>query len=186
MLAAENGTRYRKPTINEPGGDLGHNGDLAWETATRAFLQSPQSAGYNVIVWSWCGGVSDNDEAGIDAYLGAMSALENDYPDRTFVYMTGHTDGSGQNGTLRRMNRRIRDYCVAHGKVLFDFEDIESWDPAGTYYPDISDDCAWCTTWCAGHACPSCGDCAHSHCYNCYRKGKAFWWMMARVAGWGG
>ena len=27
---------------------------------------------------------------------------------------------------------------------------------------------------------------AHSHCLNCYQKGKAFWWMMARIAGWDG
>ena len=62
--------------------------------------------------------------------------------------------------------------------------DIESYDPDGNYYPDASDDCGWCSTWCAGHSCPACGSCAHSHCFNCYLKGKAFWWMMARLAGW--
>jgi hypothetical protein len=27
-------------------------------------------------------------------------------------------------------------------------------------------------------------ECAHSHCFNCYLKGKAFWWLLARMAGW--
>ena len=39
--------------------------------------------------------------------------------------------------------------------------------------------------WCASHSCPTCGDCPHSHCFNCYQKGKAFWWMMAKIYGWG-
>jgi len=113
-----------------------------------------------------------------------MDQLEQDYPNVTFVYMTGHTDGSGEDGTLRVNNRMIRDFCVLNGKVLFDFEDIESWDPEGTYYPDITDACGWCETWCQAHTCPSCSSCAHSHCFNCFLKGKAFWWLLARLEGW--
>ena len=69
-----------------------------------------------------------------------------------------------------------------------DFADIESYSPDGTYYPNGNDDCGWCSTWCASHDCPDagCGSCAHSHCFNCYQKGKAFWWMLARTAGWDG
>ena len=43
------------------------------------------------------------------------------------------------------------------GKVLFDFADIESYDPAGNYYPNGSDACEWCDDWCAAHP----GDCAN-------------------------
>lgn len=57
----------------------------------------------DVVVWSWCGGVSGNTVAGIDAYLGAMAALEADYPDLTFVYMTGHLDGGGAHRWQRRV-----------------------------------------------------------------------------------
>ena len=78
----------------------------------------------------------------------------------------------------------IRAYCLAEDKVLIDFADIESWDPAGNWYPYESDACNWCTDWCAEYSCPNCDDCAHSHCFNCYQKGKSFWWMMARVEGW--
>jgi hypothetical protein len=166
--------------------DLGTLGDDAWVTTTRFELDYHSE--YNVVMWSWCSGVSTNNEAGINTYLSDMDQLEYDYPNVTFIYMTGHLDGTGPTGNLHLRNEQIRDYCIAHNKILFDFADIESYDPDGTYYPDESDACAWCTTWCAdlAHDCPTCAECPHSHCFNCYRKGKAFWWMMARISGWSG
>ena len=169
--------------IEEESGDLGTGGATAWADTTRTRLGLAGSD-INVVMWSWCGGVSSNDAAGIDAYLAAMDALESEYPSVRFVYMTGHTDGTGASGTLRTMNARIRAWCVAHDKILYDFEDIESYDPAGAYYAEVSDACEWCGTWCASHTCASCGDCAHSHCFNCYQKGKTLWWLLARIAGW--
>jgi len=32
----------------------------------------------------------------------------------------------------------------------------------------------------------ACDECAHSQALNCVLKGRAFWWMMARLAGWNG
>jgi hypothetical protein len=177
---------YASPDFTEPGGDLGAEGDLAWEETTRAFLDDQSNSDINVVMWSWCGGVSDNTEDGINIYLDAMNQLEHDYPNRIFIYMTGHLDGTGEDGTLRIRNRQIRRYCEDNNKILFDFEDIESWDPDGNYYPDESDGCEWCDAWCASHDCPNCGECAHSHCFNCYQKGKAFWTMMALLTGWDG
>ena len=182
MLAAE-GAEYTVPAFHEVGDDLGHNGDVTWATATRTYLDAHPGE-YNVVMWSWCGGVSDNTEAGINTYLNTMAQLEDEYPDVLFIYMTGHLDGTGIAGNLYARNNQIRAYAAANDKILFDFADIESYDPDGNYYADGSDDCGWCSTWCAAHACPACASCAHSHCFNCYLKGKAFWWMMARVAGW--
>jgi hypothetical protein len=136
-----------------------------------------------MVMWSWCGGCSDNTEEGINIYLNAMNGLEQDYPGVTFIYMTGHLDGGGPEGNLYLRNNQIRDYCNNNDKILFDFADIESYDPDGIYYPDASDACEWCYDWCAIYPCPDCG-CAHSHCFNCYLKGKAWWWMMARIWGW--
>jgi hypothetical protein len=109
-----------------------------------------------------------------------------------FILMTGHTDGSNTPETknsLKYNNQLVRQYALNNGKVLYDFEDIESWDPAGNYHPNTSDDCAWCTTWCQQHQ-TDCldlpADCEHSHGFNCILKAKAFWWMMARLAGWDG
>ncbi len=178
--------------------DLGHNGDLYWEQLTRQQLNSPGND-RNVVMWSWCGGVSDNSVAGINIYLNAMNQLELDYPNVTFIYMTGHLDiWSWAN--LKARNQQIRDYCIANNKILFDFADIESYNPDGTFFNYASDDCSywqgagwgylgnWAQEWCAAHPgsdlCWNC-DCAHSESLNCNLKGRAFWWMMAKMAGWG-
>ena len=96
---------------------------------------------------------------------------------------------TGQSGNLHARNNQIRSYCQTNNKILFDFADIERYDPDGIHYPDGTDWCEWCETWCTSHSCPALDcvddeDCQHSVCFNCYQKGKAFWWMMARIAGW--
>ena len=73
--------------------------------------------------------------------------------------------------------------------MLFDFADIESWDPDGIHYPDTDDSCPWCQPWCDANpgACPDPPiSCTHSHSLVCDLKGRAFWWMAARLAGWEG
>jgi len=178
-----------------PNGDLGHNGSLTWYYATRDMLDQPD-CDRNVVMWSWCGGVSDNSEEGINIYLTHMNQIETDYPGVTCIYMTGHLDGSGEAGNLNIRNNQIRDYCNANGKVLFDFADIESYDPDGDYFLDLyaNDNCDynggnWAIEWCdenpGNEMCDYCS-CAHSQSLNCNMKGRIFWWMMGRMAGWDG
>ena len=108
------------------------NGATDWANDTRSFLNDKvNSSDVNVIVWSWCGGVSGATEEQIDLYLSLMNDLEQDFPDVKFVYMTGHLDGTGLEGNLHICNEQIRTYCQDSNKVLYDFADIESYDPDG-------------------------------------------------------
>jgi hypothetical protein len=191
----------------EHAGDLGYEGDLAWRDATVTMLGLVGND-RNVVMWSWCGGVSDNTRAGIKTYLNAMNKLEQRYPDVRFVYMTGHLDGTGATGNLNKRNNQIRAYCRKNNKVLFDFADIESHAPKGSvnFMRRMADDNCdydsdgngnldrnWAADWIADHPNSSltrlagkCAECAHSQQLNCVLKGRAFWWMMARLAGWDG
>ena len=141
---------------------------------------------FNCSMWSWCGQQSWNSVRTVQRYLEALDLLEQEYPAMRFIYMTGHTDGGSR--ILRRNNDLVRSYCRENNKVLFDFADIESWDPEGNHYPDTTDACEWCYDWCAKH--PEDGvnlpECAHTHGFSGVLKAKAFWWMMARLAGWDG
>jgi len=177
-----------------PSGDLGNPDRVTWESRTRTYLNGSGSD-RNVVVWSWCG-QADTSEENINTYLTLMNGLEDDYPDVTFVYMTGHLNGTGVEGNLNVRNNQIRDYCTANNKILFDFADIESYDPDGNYFLDrgATDTCNydggnWADEWCAAHPgdplCEAC-DCAHSRSLNCNLKGRAFWWMLARITGWSG
>jgi len=173
--------------------DLGNPNRMAWATATRTYLNAHPEV--NVIMWSWCG-QADGSEEDIETYLDLMSELEEDYPDVRFVYMTGHTNGTGLTGNLHLRNQQIRDYCEANEKILFDFEDIESYDPDGEYFGDknVTDSCGysggnWAIEWQESHTegvdwyeCSS----AHSEPLNANLKAYAAWWMWARIAGWDG
>ncbi|HOD70076.1 MAG: Bacterial Ig-like domain (group 2) [Deltaproteobacteria bacterium ADurb.BinA179] len=181
--------------------DLGNPSRTAWANATRAYLDEHPEV--NVVMWSWCGQVSDATQSDIDTYLGLMDALENEYPDVQFVYMTGHLDGTGLTGNLHLRNEQIRRYCIDGGKILYDFADIETYDPDGVYYGDRfpndacdydSDgdgvrDANWAREWQNSHMegrdwydCYS----AHSEPLNANLKAYAAWWLWASIAGWDG
>ncbi len=175
--------------------DCGYYPD--WVDETREYLDSPANSDINVIIWAWCGQVSSRTQQSmITRYLDPMTQLEIDYPDITFVYMTGHADGTGLSGNLHIRNQQIRDYCEANNKVLYDFYDIECYDPNGNYFGDknVNDNCDydggnWANEWQNSHTedvdwyeCES----AHSQTLNANQKTYAAWWMFARLAGWDG
>ncbi|NTV80316.1 MAG: hypothetical protein HGA24_02715, partial [Candidatus Aminicenantes bacterium] len=167
--------------------DLGNPNRTAWESATRTYLN--QNPAVNVIIWSWCGQV-DGSQSDIQLYLDLMSGLERDYPNVKFVYMTGHTDGAPLTGNVPTRNKQIRDYCLANDKILYDFADIESYDPDGDYFGDklVNDACDydsngdgtrdsnWAIIWQNAHpgewySCSS----AHSQPLNANLKAYAAW-----------
>jgi hypothetical protein len=181
--------------------DLGNPDFTAWESATRSYLNNSSHSNVNVVIWSWCGQVSWASEEDINTYLNLMTGLENDYPNVKFVYMTGHLDGSGLTGNLNSRNDQIRNYCDLNNKILYDFNDIESYDPDGNYYldKDATDNCDydsdgngsldqnWAINWQNSHTLNvDWYDCspAHTQALNGNLKAYAAWWLWAKLAGW--
>ncbi len=187
--------------IDRPFGvpDLGNPDGSAWEEATRTYLDS--NTDVNVVIWSWCGQVADASESYINNYLSLMTGLENDYPDVDFVYMTGHLTGESTGSNIFIRNRQIRDYCINNNKILYDFADIESYDPDGAYYADkrADDNCDydsdndgyhdanWAIDWQDAHPgewyqCRA----DHTQPLNANLKAYAAWYLWARLGGWNG
>jgi hypothetical protein len=182
-------------------GDLGAPDRTSWATQTRTYLAA--NADVNVIIWSWCGQVSTSTEADITAYLNLMSGLEKDFKNVKFVYMTGHLDGTGLTGNLHLRNEQIRNYCKTNNKILFDFADIECYNPDGVYFgaKKPNDACdydndgngslesnwaiQWQNTHTQGKDWYNCSS-AHSQPLNANQKAYAAWWLWARIAGWDG
>lgn len=128
---------------NPESGDGSNLSDYA--TGSPAY-NAAQCDSCNTIIWSWCGQVSyNNDTTHIPNYLANMTQIENDYPMVNFVYMTGHADGYPAYSALRANNDLIKQYCNENNKILYDFEDIESWDPDGNFYGDkhLTGGCNW-------------------------------------------
>jgi hypothetical protein len=181
--------------------DLGNPDRTSWASATRTYLNA--NPDINVVIWSWCGQVSSATQADINTYLSLMAGLETDYPGVKFVYMTGHLDGSSLTGNLHLRNEQIRNYCRDNNKILYDFEDIESYNPDGTYFGDKipndacdydsnsygTQDANWAVQWQDAHTngvdwfdCSA----AHSQPLNGNLKAYAAWWLWAILAGWSG
>ena len=181
-------------------GDVGYYPQ--WVTNTRNYLDDSSHSDVNVIIWSWCGQVGGKYADGTleSQYLTPMTQLEAEYPNVTFVYMTGHVD-IWDDADNKAANQMIRDYCNANGKVLYDFADIERYDPDGTYFEYVHDSCDyydsaggtklgnWATEWQNSHtegvdwySCSS----AHSEALNANQKAYAAWWLWARLGSWEG
>jgi len=189
------------------GGDVGYYPD--WYNNTVSYLGTVNSATgkgennpeVNVIMWSWCGQAAGYSESQmVSDYLTPMSNLEKEYFNVKFIYMTCHLDGTGAEGNLNKRNEQIRNYCKANNKILYDFADIESYDPDGNVnYMELfgNDNCDytsvtggsknWANDWQESHTenvdWYSCSA-AHSQSLNGNRKAFAAWWMFARMAGW--
>ncbi|MBN2330274.1 MAG: right-handed parallel beta-helix repeat-containing protein [Candidatus Aenigmarchaeota archaeon] len=146
---------------------------------------------YNYSIFFFCGEHNGPPEY-IQAYLGNMTLFEQQHPEVGFIYATGH---SALSLSVPANNAMIRDYAISNNKLFFDFADIEHYDPDGNYYPNEDGTCVWCENWCSNHP-ADCQNllprlesgvmtgCPHAHGFLCRVKAKAFWVMLAMLAGW--
>jgi hypothetical protein len=175
---------------------------------TREFLDSPNGADINVILWSWCSIAGHN----IPFYLSTMQTAITEYPDVKFVFITGHAEGGGEGDSSDSRNNVIRDFvnnnafCDTHQCILFDFADMENYDPDNNYFLDKYvtdalnyDGGNWGLEYLTRHPTGLNADlttlinydCAHSSSpyeanVNCALKAQAAWYMFARMVGWDG
>ncbi|MBN1801761.1 MAG: hypothetical protein JW891_09665 [Candidatus Lokiarchaeota archaeon] len=189
----DGGTDGALDLVDINGADLSAN-LYNFNEITRTFLDDTNNNNINVVMWSWCALHTSPEEIG--TYLSNMSQLELEYPGVSFVYMTGHLDGTGEDGPVHVANQMIRNYCSVNNKILYDFADIESYDPDDNYFLDLgaTDHCDyvggnWALEWQNTHTMGvhwySCS-CIHSIALNGNMKAYGAWNLFARLAGWSG
>jgi len=196
--------------IDETSNDLSGN-TAGFDDTTRTYLDNPSHSDVNVVMWSWC--APETNPVNIDTYLISMNQLEMEYPGIQFVYMTGHLNGGGEEGDVNLCNELIRDYCRNDNKILYDFADIESYDPDDNYFLDRGADDAcnydsgnWAVEWQEAHLTTrmeNTSDVAHSyinggtwfecapaHASSAHVMGNmkvyGSWYLFAVLAGWFG
>lgn len=144
-----------------------------------------------ISMFMWCVDLYYEGEAYVQAYLDSLAKLEREFPAVTFIYATCHAqyDWSpqynldGYNRYLR--NEQIRSYCKQNNKILYDFENLDSW-----WFNPSTQQWEQNTAVVQGHVIPMQhshyeGDQAgHTTYESCEQKGKAVWWMLAKMAGW--
>lgn len=78
--------------------------------------------------------------ANATVYLDRIAALERDFPETIFVYVTipllrtdreDRPEWRDDNVSTNTYNRAVRQHCASHGKLLLDIADIECHDPDG-------------------------------------------------------
>jgi hypothetical protein len=150
-------------------------GDFYTEETLNAYLP------LNVSMWSWCRQMNYYTEEEVESYLNTISRLEEEFPEVVFVYMTGNAQTTGDAGYNRYLrNEQIREYCRENDKILFDFADLDAWynGEQSTYsYNGMEIPIE--------HPMYNGDECRHTTFASCENKGRALWWLLAKIGGWG-
>ena len=133
--------------------DLSRN-ETAFIQATRNYLDDPENAEINVVMWSWCN-IAGHSVA--TNYLPGMQTLINEYGEGgsrigsgagqrqnavTFIFMTGHANRNDNVGPGKPKNQAelIIEYCRENNYLCLDYYGIDTHDMDGNYWEDAGDD----------------------------------------------
>jgi hypothetical protein len=127
--------------------------ETAFIQATRNYLDDPDHADINVIMWSWC---SITGHHVTENYLPGMQTLINEYGAGgskvgtgsgkrtnpvTFIFMTGHAEANNNIGEEKPMNQAdtIIGYCNAKKYFCLDYFGIDTHDMNDNFWTDAGD-----------------------------------------------
>jgi len=143
---------YAPPGVDAS--DLSIEEDAFIQT-TRNYLDAPENASVNVIMWAWCN-IDGHDAA--DNYLPGMDSLIREYgPGGTkigtgpglrelavsFVYMTAHANVDANVGSPTRPKEQadtITSHCDSIEQYCLDYYSIDTHDMDDMYWEDAGDD----------------------------------------------
>ena len=147
---------YALASHAEPGVDAADlsRDETAFIQATRNYLDDPDNAVINVVMWSWCS-ITGHDVQG--NYIPGMQTLINEYGHGgskigsgsgqrenavTFIFMTGHAELGNNVGDGHPKNQAdiILDYCRENNFYCLDYYGIDTHDMGGNYWEDAGDD----------------------------------------------
>ncbi|WP_437722178.1 hypothetical protein [Sorangium sp. So ce861] len=89
----------------------------------RAILGGHPEIRYSM--WAWSSEIAEQTEQDVQRYLDVLDALGQEFPEVTFIYMTGPGDAEYSGVNRAERNQQIRDFCRERGKILYDFEDLD-------------------------------------------------------------
>lgn len=233
-----NGANGKLDIHNNPDGFLSLSYTANFDTYVETYLNKPENQNVNVVFWMWCW---HNNTLDINGYINKMENLIKKYGENgteikngkrsvpvTFIFATTpnmQSERDGENparkgeANQKRVfddNNIIRNHAKTHKRVLFDFYDLESYNPDDEYFGDGDESLEnvydnfiykrilidthwyyddthkrknWANEYLKGK---TKGvhwyDCSapHSQAIDANVKAYAMWWMFARLAGWDG
>ena len=196
-LAEANAKRYAVKVAEHPQAEwfdrnggiaefyAGRNGEPASKTKEFETRMGDQGFGkrVDVAMMKYC--YADFPRAGMqkanfELYRDAMLRVEKAFPKVKLVWWTAPITVAGAPNNVDRWeyNQLVRDYCAKNKKILFDIADIESHDPDGKMTTNEREK----EMLFAGYK----GEGNHMNKDGADRAARAWWWLMARLAGWDG
>lgn len=157
--------------------DFFPRGNPGWQAKIQDLVGfvAAQPTAYDVFSMKFC--YIDTD-ADWPSYRDAMLSLEAQYPTRRFVWWTIPIEQGSAHAGRQAFNDSARAYAQANGKALFDIADIEAWDAAGNRRVDAYGRELLQPVWTS--------DGGHLNAAGALRVASAWWWLVARLAGWPG